>query len=260
MSSVIVKFLLKRLAPASVLLCLGCGGLGADPLHVAVATNFKPAAERIAALYREQFGNDVQIVGGSSGALYAQIVQGAPYDLFLSADQARPKQLEHEGFACPNSRFAYAVGQLLLWSHNAEFDPDATLESVLIAGSFRFLAIANPELAPYGLAAEQTLQSLDLWERLQDRVVMGQNIGQTYALVASGNAELGLVALSQLQQPGRRASGRAWAVPQSLHKPILQDAVLLKRACEKPEAKAFLAFLRRPDAGAEIRAFGYGRN
>ena len=256
-SSVIVKFLLKRLAVATVLLCLGCGGLGADPLHVAVATNFKPAAERITALYREQFGSDV---GGSSGALYAQIVQGAPYDLFLSADETRPRQLEKEGFACPKSRFAYAVGQLLLWSYNAEFDPDATLESVLTTGSFRSLAIANPELAPYGLAAEQVLQSLDLWERLQDRVVIGQNIGQTYALVASGNADLGFVALSQLQKPGRNASGRAWAVPPSLHKPILQDAVLLKRACEKPEAKAFLAFLRGPDAEAEIRAFGYGRD
>lgn len=196
------------------------------------------------------------VVAGSSGKLYAQIANGAPFDVFLSADQERPGRLEKEGLAVAGSRFTYATGRLTLWSAEpgrVGRDGAATLRR----GEFRRLAIANPALAPYGAAAKQALEKLGLWDRFKDRIVMGETIGQAHAMVASGNAELGFVALSSVLSPRTETKGSRWDVPGDLHAPIRQDAVLLSRAAGNPAARGFLAFLRSEKARGLIESFGY---
>lgn len=223
---------------------------------VAVAANFAEVVERLEERYERETGHALTVAIGSTGKLYAQIANGAPFDVFLAADQARPQRLEKEGLAVTASRFTYATGRLTLWSREpgrVGSDGAATLEE----GDFRLLAIANPELAPYGAAARRALESLGLWQGLRGKLVMGETIGQAHAMVASGNAELGLVALSYLVSPRNEVRGSRWDVPADLYPPIRQDAVLLKRAAGNAAARGFLDFLRSQEAKDLIEAYGY---
>lgn len=233
------------------------GSAGGERVTLAVASNFKTVVDALAPAFEEASGHKVLVSFGSSGKLFTQISQGAPFDLLLSADELRPELLVEQGLALPDSRFTYAIGKLALWSALSRYDEDDVLLDALKDGDFRRLAIANPKLAPYGLAAEQSLTALGLWDGVKGRIVMGQNIGQTFAMVATGNAELGLVALSFLLQPEMEGEGRYWEVPGDLHDPIRQDAVLLRRAEDNRAARAFLAYLQSDDARAIIRSFGY---
>ncbi len=223
-----------------------------NKVRIAVASNFAATLEEIATRFAAETGQEVQLVFGSSGKHFAQIVNGAPFAAFFSADARRPRLLEERGAAVPGTRFTYALGTLVLWS------PDVARvegrESVLASEGFRFLAIANPKLAPYGEAARQVLEHLGAWERLQPKLVRGENIAQTYQYVASGNAELGFVALSQVREPGSNGEGSRWVVPQDLHDPIEQQAVLL---VDDAVARSFLAFVKRDETRARIRAHGY---
>ncbi len=227
---------------------LSSGAHGAD-LLVAVAANFVRPAERIVGDFTEVHGGDVALVAGSTGKLYAQIRNGAPFDVFLAADQRRPALLEEEGLGLAGSRFTYAVGRLALWSGRDGMELNA---ATLRSGGFRKLAIANPELAPYGRAAREAL--FRLGARPQERLVTAESVGQAFALVATGNADLGLVAAAQAEQA---AHGSLWLVPGSLHQPIRQDAILLTRAKVNAVATAFVAFLRT-DARPIIASLGYG--
>jgi len=225
----------------------------ADEVRVAVAANFADTLKALAAAYEAETSHTVVAILGSTGKHYAQIRNGAPFDVFLAADAERPKRLEEERLAVPGSRFTYALGRLVLWSPRKGFVDSKG--DVLRTGRFRRLAIANPKLAPYGVAARQTLEALGLWTTLEARLVRGEDIGQAFQFVASGNAELGFVARSQIQNAQGRIAGSCWDVPPALHKPIEQQAVLLKNT---PAARAFLAFLRGPRARAIIERRGYG--
>lgn len=219
--------------------------LAAEAL-AAVAANFAKPVEALAARFQAETGHTIKVSLGSTGKLYAQIANGAPFDLFLAADQARPEKAEAEGLAVPGSRFTYASGRLaLIRSDGGEPSLDFLKE-----GAFRHLAIANPKLAPYGLAAEQAMSGLGLLEQLRPKLVFGENIGQTFAMAATGNAEAGFVALSQV-------TGPRWVVPADLHAPIHQDAVLLTRSADNEAAKGFLAYLRSEEGRQIIRGFGY---
>lgn len=219
---------------------------------VAVAANFTAAANEIGAAFTEATGHDVTFSFGATGQLYTQITQGAPFEVFLAADAKRPALAETEGFAVPGSRFTYAIGTLALWSADPDLiDDDAT---VLTEGRFRRLAIANPAVAPYGAAAIQVLDSLGLVEAVEAKLVQGSNIAQAYQFVATGNAEIGFVALAQVVLDER---GSSWIVPENLHDPIRQDAVLLKQGADNPTAQAFHAFLTSPTAAEIIRRYGY---
>jgi len=227
----------------------------ADAL-VAVAANFSEAMEALETRFEGECGHSLTVTTGSTGKLYAQIQHGAPFDVFLAADQRRPQLLEEQGQAVAGSRFTYAVGRLALWSPDPErIGPGGG--AVLRKGAFQKLAIANPDLAPYGAAARETLRSLGLFDQLQGRIVMGQNIGQAYALVATGAAELGFVALSSVLSPRNTRPGSRWDVPQELYAPIRQDAALLKRGAANPAARAFLDYLQTAEARRLIRRFGY---
>lgn len=222
-----------------------------DELLVAVASNFIAPMREIADAFEQQTGHKVTLASGSSGKLYAQIRHGAPFDVFLSADDEKPKALEAGGYALPGSRFTYALGGLALWSPNSE-DPKALLQT-----GFARLALANPRVAPYGQAAQSTLDSLGLLERTRGRWVQGENIAQTYQFVASGNADLGFVALSQLASQSQR--GGIWQVPPELHAPIRQDAVAISRS-EKPIlSRALLYFLKSDSTGEILSRYGYSR-
>jgi molybdate transport system substrate-binding protein len=191
----------------------------------------------------------------STGKLYAQIKAGAPFDVLLAADQKTPARLEEEGDIVAGSRFTYATGRLVLWSARAGVvDPQG---DVLRSATVDRLAIAHPRVAPYGAAAMEVLQAMGLVQALQPRIVQGEDIGQTYEFVATGNALLGFVALSQVMRDGAVTSGSAWMVPASLHAPLRQDAVLLKSAAHPAAARAWLEFLRSDAARALLRTFGY---
>jgi molybdate transport system substrate-binding protein len=226
--------------------------LQADEIRVAVASNFRQALAAAAARFDEDSGHEVVLIPGSTGKHYAQIRNGAPFDAFFAADVERPRRLEEEGRCVAGSRFTYAVGQLVLWSPDAGMvDPEG---AVLRSDRFRHLAIANPDLAPYGAAARAVLQALGLWDALAPKLVRGENIGQTFQFVISGNAELGFVARAQLEAPGYEAAGSAWQPPRELYPPIEQQAVLLK---DSPAGRAFMAFMQGEEARAIVRAYGY---
>ena len=224
----------------------------AEEIRVAVASNFRQAFSAAALRFEEQSGHDVTLIAGSTGKHYAQILNGAPFDAFFAADAARPLRLESERRIVPGSRFTYAIGKLVLWSADQSL-VDAG-GNVLRSGSYRHLAIANPELAPYGVAARQVLQTLGLWDGLRDKLVRGENIGQAFQFVVTGNAELGFVARSQLETPGHEFGGSAWEPPQALYDPIAQQAVLLR---DSRAGRGFMAFMRGKEARALIRAYGY---
>jgi molybdate transport system substrate-binding protein len=245
---------MRWLAILTVLLC--ARGAAAGEAGVAAASNFLEPLQEIAVEFRAASGHELKISSGSTGKLYAQIREHAPYDLFLAADRKHPRLVADEGLAAAPP-FTYAVGRLVLWSADSELlagDPRAALRRA----AFRKLAIASPKLAPYGQAAQQTLEALGLWTALQPKLVQGDSIAQTLQFVATHNAELGFVALSQLSAPGKPAGGSHWLVPAELHEPIRQDAVLLKRGQDSEAARAALAFLRSAKAPAIIEAYGYG--
>jgi molybdate transport system substrate-binding protein len=234
-----------------------CGAAQAEEAIVAIAANFAEPMERLQAMFEEESGHTLTLVIGSTGKLYAQITNGAPFDVLLAADQERPARLVEEDQAVADSRFTYAVGRLALWSADPGLIGGGRGEAVLGGGDFGHLAIANPELAPYGKAAQQTLEALGLWDELSPKIVQGENIGQTFQMVATGNAELGFVALSYVLSERNATPGSRWDVPVELHQPIRQDAVLLAHGADNPAAAGFLDFLRSPEAQAVIERFGY---
>jgi len=226
----------------------------AEQVLVAVAANFVPPFRELAMEFEKATGHTVQVASGSSGNFYAQIKNGAPFDVFFSADNERPKLLEDEGLGVKGSRFTYAIGRLVLWS------PDPKLvkgEDTLRSESFKHLAIANPKTAPYGVAAMQAMQKLGVWESVQPRLVLGENLGQTMGFIESGNAELGFLALSQVVDPRMKGKGGRWDVPINLHEPIQQDVVLLAKGKENQAAKALMEFMGGPQATAIIERYGY---
>lgn len=237
--------------------CLSFNPLAlADEVQVAVAANFTAPMQEIAQAFEQDTGNRVVAAFGSTGQLYAQISHGAPFEVFLAADATTPARIEQDGLAVTGTRFTYATGTLALWSADASLISDG--EQLLRSGSFQHLAIANPKTAPYGLAAKQVMQRLGLSAALAHTLVEGQSIGQTYQFVASGNAELGFVALSQVYRNGEITTGSAWQLPAELYEPIHQDAVLLDKGADNPAAAALLSYLKGERAAAIIRSYGYG--
>lgn len=227
--------------------------VGAEAL-VAVASNFTDVANELKTEFEASSPHEVGIVTGSTGKLYAQIVHGGPFDVLLAADQERPRLLEISGDAVAGSRFTYAIGRLVLWSPQGTL-VGADIVSTLREPRVRKIAIANPELAPYGSAARETLQSLGVWEDVRANIVMGENVGQAYALVATGNADVGFVAMSQVLAAPQQ--GRYIVVPATSHERVRQDAVLLRHGAGNEAARAFLDFLREQPARDLIAASGY---
>ncbi len=229
----------------------------AGEINAAVASNFYNPFREVAKQFEKETGHKVRIISGSTGKLYAQIVHGAPFELFLAADSKRPTLLEKKGNAVAKSRFTYALGKIALWSPNPNWiSKDGT--STLRTSAFGYLAMANPKTAPYGKAALQTLQKLSLWEKVRPRVVQGENIGQTFQFVASQNAELGFVALSQILDPKNKIKGKKWDVPVSFYDPLKQDVVILEKGKNNPGAKALWEFLKSDQAKLIIKKYGYG--
>ena len=219
---------------------------------MAAASNFSEAIRAIVKRFEKHSTHKVTLSFGSTGKQYAQIKNGAPFHAFFAADEKRPRLLDEQGVTLPASRFTYATGKLLLWS------PSKTLVDangkVLKAGTFKHLAIANPKLAPYGKAAMEVLQATGLWTNLQGRIVRGENIGQAFQFIKTGNAELGFIARSQVQKPDSPIHGSWWEIPQKLYTPIKQQAVLLK---DTPAAREFMQFVKRKETRQLIRRFGY---
>lgn len=228
----------------------------ADQVQVAVAANFTAPAKLIAEAFKQETGHDALLAFGSTGKLYAQIKNGAPFDVLLAADAMTPSKLADEGAAVADSRFTYALGKLVLWSASPGVVDDQG--AMLRQGGFQHLSIANPKLAPYGAAAVAVLADLKLTDALGPKLVEAENIAQAYQFVASGNAQLGFVALSQVMQDGKITKGSAWIVPESLYPPIRQDAVLLDKGKGNPAAIAWLDYLKGDAARAVIASFGYG--
>jgi molybdate transport system substrate-binding protein len=245
------------LVPAMLFTAAYISPVSAAEATIAVAANFLKPLEKLKPVYEQVSGHTLVISSGSTGQLYAQILNGAPYDVMLSADAERPRLLEQEGQGVAGTRFTYAVGRLVLWAPALPaIKTDAV--AILEQGQFRALALANPELAPYGMAARQMLVKLQLYDRVKGKIVLGQDIGQTFALVRTGNAELGFVALAQLVDMDLPGAGNRWEIPAGMHAPILQQAILLARASNNPAAREFIDFLRDEAARRIIVAFGYG--
>ena len=237
---------MMRLATCLALLMLA-GAARAETALAAVATNFVTTAEKLADAFSAKSGHEIRLASGATGALFAKAVNGAPYDLLLAADRARPQRLAEDGHGVADSLFTYALGRLVLWSA----DPSrVTSLDVLKIDPPRRVAIANPKVAPYGVAAQETLDAMNI--NLSDRIVRAENIGQVYAFVATGNAEIGFIAMS-----ADRTSGSGFAIPADLHAPIRQDAILLSRGADNPAAIAFLEYLKTPEARRLIREAGY---
>lgn len=227
----------------------------ADEVQVAVAANFTAPMQRIAAEFEKDTGHKALLVFGATGKFYAQISNGAPFEVFLSADDETPARLEKELLTAPATRFTYAIGKLVLWSAKDGYVDDQG--DVLKKSDFKHLALANPKTAPYGAAAIEVMKKLGVQESVQPRVVQGENISQTHQFVATGNAELGFVALSQVFKNGRVTSGSAWIVPAKLYAPIRQDAVVLAKGRNKPAAGALVKYLKTDKARGIIKSYGY---
>jgi molybdate transport system substrate-binding protein len=228
----------------------------ADEIQVAVAANFSAAAQKIAAQFEHDTGHVVKLSFGATGKFYAQIEAGAPFDVLLAADQTTPGKLVTEGKAVPTTLHTYAIGKLVLWSADAGL-VDAQGE-VLKSGKWTHLSVADAKLAPYGQAAKETLAALKLTDAVQSRVVTAENIGQAYQFIQTGNAELGFVALGQVQPPdGSKAPGSMWLVPDNLYTPIRQDAVVIAATKVNTAATAFVDYLASDKARVVIKAYGY---
>lgn len=250
---------LRCASVAGWLLALAGGGTAqAGQVQVAVAANFAAPMARIGHAFTAATGHTLKVSSGATGKFYAQIIAGAPFEVLLAADDVTPKKLADEGHAVAASRFTYATGRLVLWSAKPGFVDGQG--AVLASGRFAHLAIANPKVAPYGRAAMEVLRARGLADVLAPKLVTGESIAQAFHFVATGNAELGFVALSQVQVqvPGKASTGSSWVVPAAMHAPILQDAVLLKAGEHNTAAVALLAFLHSAAARDLIRAFGYG--
>jgi len=247
------RLLLNRFTAA--LLALVPWFAQAETVQVAVAANFAEPIKAIAAEWQRTSGHKLNATAGATGKLYAQIKNGAPFDVFLAANAQAPEALEAEGLVEPGSRFTYAKGQLVLWSANAQ-RVDAQGE-VLNRADLGKVAYANPKTAPYGTAAVQLMTALGLTAALTPKLVQGESIGQTYAFVYTGNADVGFVALSQVFENGKLKSGSMWRPPRNLYAPIEQDAALLKRGANNAAARAFIQWLKSPEGQALIRTFGY---
>ena len=234
---------------------LWLGVVQAAEVSVAVAANFTVPMQKIASLFEQDTGHKAVLAFGSTGRFYAQVRNGAPFQVLLAADDETPARLEREGAGVAGSRFTYAVGRLVLWSRQPGL-VDARGE-VLKSGRFDKLALADPKLAPYGAAAMETMAALGVLEAVRPSFVQGESIAQTYQFVASENAQLGFVALSQVFADGRITSGSGWVVPPELHAPIRQDAILLDKGRGNPAATALLQYLRSDKARAIIRSHGY---
>ncbi|HSW18921.1 MAG TPA: molybdate ABC transporter substrate-binding protein [Ramlibacter sp.] len=245
------------LKPLLLAAAMAAGALPARAAEVAVAVaaNFAAPMQQIAQAFEAATGHKAVLSIGSTGRFYAQIRNGAPFALLLAADDETPARLEKEGLALPGTRFTYAIGRLALWSASPT-GVDAQGE-VLRKGDFQRLAIADPRLAPYGAAAVEAMQRLGVFAAIEPRIVQGESVGQAYQFVATGNAALGFVALSQVQSGGRIVRGSAWIVPAHLHKPLRQDAVLLPAGRAQEAPKLLAAFLRGEEARAIMRGYGY---
>lgn len=245
---------MRRLVPFVFLLACRCAAAG--EVQVAVAANFAGPLAKIGEGFATATGHTLKLSSGATGKFYAQIVAGAPFEVLIAADDETPRKLVAEGHAVAGSSFTYAVGRLVLWSAQPGFVDDQG--AVLASGRFTHLAIANPKVAPYGVAALEVLKARGLAAAITPRLVTGESISQAYQFVATGNAELGFVALSQVAPPGKPVAGSYWLVPQELHGEIRQDAVLLKPGANNPAATALLDYLKSDAARAVIRDYGYG--
>jgi molybdate transport system substrate-binding protein len=227
----------------------------ADDVIAAVAANFTGAINRLMPDFERRTGHKLAPSFGATGKLYAQIKNGAPFDVLLAADDEYPRKLALEGFADPATRFTYAIGRLALWSAKPGLVDDHG--EILRTGNFAHLAIANPKSAPYGAAAVQVMRRLGVWERVASRLVYGESITQTFQFVSTGNALVGFVALAQVRALPAAETGSYWLVPADLHDPLRQEAILLQRAANNKAARAFLDYLRSPDAKSIIEQLGY---
>lgn len=245
---------MKRLASLIAVLTV-VGTAHAGEVQVAVAANFAGPMEKLAEQFQRETGHKAVLASGATGKFYAQIRNGAPFEVLLAADDETPARLETEGHAVAGSRFTYAIGRLVLWSAR-EGVVDAG-GNVLKTGGYQHLAIANPKTAPYGAAAVATLRKLGLYETVQARIVQGENIAQAWQFASTGNAELGFVAQAQVWRDGKFTAGSGWIVPATMHAPIRQDAALLAKGAGNPAARALLQYLRTDKAKALIRSFGY---
>jgi molybdate transport system substrate-binding protein len=234
---------------------LFAGQLYAAEVSIAVAANFTDATRDLLPLFEKVSGHTAKASFGSTGKLYAQIENGAPFEVFLAADTKRPLKAEKAGLAVAGSHFVYAKGKLVLWSTHVDAFTDG--EAYLKSTDFRHIAIANPKTAPYGLAAQQVMQHTGVWDALQRKIVQGDSISQTFQFVATGNAEAGFIAYSQLKS-WKGAAGTMWTIPQDYYAPIEQGAVLLKKGETSPAAQAFIEFLKSDAAGEIIQSYGYG--
>lgn len=249
----------KTLVSVVALLALNLSAAAfADEIKVAVAANFTAPMKVIAENFEKASGHKAELAFGSSGKFYSQITNGAPFDVFFSADQERPAKLEKENGIVAGSRFTYATGKLVLWSGKTNFIDDKA--AVLKTGNFAHLSIASPKLAPYGAAAVETMKALGVFDKLEPKLVQGESISQAYNFVLTGNAELGFVALSQVYADGKLKSGSAWIVPGKLHTPIHQDAVILTHGKDNKAAAALVDYLKTEPAKVVIRSFGYDVN
>ena len=244
-----------KLLSTLLLACVMSSGSHAAEVLVAVAANFAAPMQKIAPLFEKDTGHKAILSFGATGSFYAQIKNGGPFQILLSADDETPLKLEKEGLGIVGSRFTYATGKLVLWSKQPGKVDDAG--QILKAGNFQRLAMANPKLSPYGMAAQETLAKLDLLQTVQPKIVQGDNIAQTYQFVFTENAQLGFVALSQVFADGKIAQGSAWVVPSHLHSPLQQDALLLNPGKNKPAAEALMNYLKSDKAKNIIKAYGY---
>lgn len=246
---------MRQLLVGLFVVCSSLPAAQAAEVKVAVAANFTAPMQKIATAFEQDTGHRVVLASGSTGKFYTQITNGAPFEVLLAADDQTPARLGREGHAVPGTRYTYAIGRLVLWSRQAALVDDAG--AVLRSANFQRLALANPKLAPYGAAAVEVIQGLGLMAALAPKFVQGENIAQAYQFAATGNAELGFVALSQVWADGKLKAGSAWVVPASLHTALRQDAIVLKPGQDQPAAAALLAYLRGDKARAIIRSFGY---
>ena len=229
--------------------------LRAEQALVAVAANFSAPMQQIALAFQKDTGHQLKLSFGATGGIYAQIKNGGPFDVFLSADQLTPQKIEAEGLGVPQTRFTYATGQLVLWSKQDGLVDDKG--QVLRSKNIQRIALAKPKLAPYGAAALEAMTQLGLLDELKPKLVQGDNIAQTYQFVSTQNAQLGFVALSQVFADGKITSGSGWVLPSSLYKPILQDAILLKNGKDNSAAKALMLYIKGDKAKEMIKRFGY---
>jgi molybdate transport system substrate-binding protein len=245
---------ISRLAITLTLLLFGQASWSATVL-VAVAANFSKPMTEIAGEFKKATGHSAKLSFGSSGKFVSQLKSGGPFEVFLSADEKGPEKLEQVGLTVPTTRFVYALGKLVLWSTRLGYVDDQG--KILETGNFKHLALANPKLAPYGIAAVDVLKKMKLFEKLQPLFVQGENIAQTYHFISTANAELGFVALSQVIEKGKITNGSGWIIPDNLYTPIRQTAVLMKKGAKNPAAAALIDYLKSKPALAIIKTYGY---